>query len=152
MVPVSKGCAVRVADRKHRVVLCSQKSDIDENGNLLVERRGMITGWAAIDIVKPSRFSNGGNVVSKAEQPTHRITMNFNPDVNVSVSAWIYEHRLKSPPRWFKVLSVANVGESSRFMQMTVRLTEVTDEAEAPVEENANTGFGATSLPEGLSL
>lgn len=143
---------MKTADRKHRVVLCSQKSDIDENGNLLVERRGMITGWAAIEIVKASRYSNSGQVVSKAEQPTHRITMNFNPDVNISVSAWIYEHRLKSPPRWFKVLSVANVEERSRYMALTARLTETTDDAEAPVEENANTGFGATQLPEGLSL
>lgn len=143
---------MRTADRKHRVVLCSQKSDIDENGNLIVERQGVITGWAALDIVKPSRFSGSGQVVSKAEQPTHRVTMNYNPDVAVSVTAWVYEHRLKSPPRWFKVLSVANVDECSRFMALTVRLTEMTDEAEEPTDEKPQSNFGASNLPEGLSL
>lgn len=142
---------MRIADRKHRVVICSQKSDVDDDGNLIVNRKGIITGWAAIDVVKPSRFSSSGQVVSKGEQPTHKITMTYNPDVNISVSAWAYEHRLKSPPRWFKIQSVVNIDECSRFMALTVRMTETTDEAEEPIEET-NSGFGASSLPEGISL
>lgn len=141
---------MKTADRKHRVVLCSQKSDVDENGNLLIKRQGAIEGWACIDVAKASRFSNSGQVVSKDEAPTHVITMTYNPDVNISVAAWIYEHRLKSPPRWFKVLSVKNVEEKSRFMAMTVRLAEITDDAQKPAEKNDN--FGASSLPESLSL
>lgn len=144
---------MKTADRKHRVVICSQKSDIGTDGNLIVERVGVVRGWAAIDVAKASRFSRDGQVVSKSQTPTHLITMNYNPDVSVSVSAWVYEHRLKSPPRWFKVLAVKNVDECSRYMQLSVRLLEETDDAEEPTaEDRRSTGFGASDLPEGLSL
>lgn len=136
MVPVSKGATLRIADRKHRVIVCSQKSDVDDEGNLLITRAGVIQGWAAIEPVKAIRFSREGVSMQKdTMQPTHDITMNYNPEVNISVSAWVYEHRLKSPPRWFKVISVVNIDECSTYMKLRCRLVEVSDNVEPPVDE-----------------
>ncbi|QBQ72038.1 head completion protein [Agrobacterium phage Milano] len=137
---------MRTADRKHRVIVCSQQSDVDDEGRLLITRAGVIQGWAAIAPVKAIRFSQDGVSMQKdTMQPTHDITMNYNPDVNVSVSAWVYEHRLKSPPRWFKVLSVVNVDECSRYMKIRCRLVETSDDVTPPVEEEKNS-FGAVKI------
>lgn len=136
MVQVSAGVAVRIADRKHRVIVCSQKSDVDADGRLMITRVGAVEGWAAIEPVKAIRFSKEGVSQQKNTfDPTHNVVMNYNPDVNISVSAWVYEHRLKSPPRWFKVISVVNVDECSQFMKLKVRLVEANDEVETPVDE-----------------
>lgn len=146
MVPISEGVALRTADRKHRVIVCSQKSDVDEEGRLLITRAGVVQGWAAISPVKAIRFSQDGVSMQKdTMQPTHDITMNYNPDVNISVSAWVYEHRLKSPPRWFKVISVVNVDECSEYMKLRCRLVETSDEVEAPVGEE-KTPFGVVKI------
>ncbi|AFH19819.1 structural protein [Agrobacterium phage 7-7-1] len=136
---------MKIKDRKHRVIVCSQKSDVDDNGQLLISRTGSINGWAAIEPVKAIRFSKDGVSMQKDTfQPTHDITMNYNPDVNISVSAWVYEHRLKSPPRWFKVISVINVDECSQFMRLRSRLVESNDEVEKPVSEENS--FGAVKI------
>jgi head-tail adaptor len=143
---------MKIADRKHRVIVCSQRDDVDE-GSLVVTRVGAITGWAAIEPVKASRFSRDGQAIStRTMEPTHDITMNYNPDVTLSLSSWVYEHRLKSPPRWFKIISVTNVDECSQYMKMRCRLTEITDEAIEPVEEERKQEFGAVKLPDSVQL
>jgi head-tail adaptor len=147
VVPVSEGSALKIKDRKHRVIVCSQKSDVDEEGRLLITRAGVIQGWAAIEPVKAIRFSRDGVAMQKnTSQPTHDVTMNYNPDVNISVSAWIYEHRLKSPPRWFKVLSVINVDECSQYMKLRCRLVEANDDVTEPVDEKENGSLGAVKI------
>ena len=139
---------MNISDRKHRVIVCSQRDDVDAEGRLMITRVGAVEGWAAIEPVKAIRYSKEGvSQQSKTFEPTHNVIMNYNPDVNISVSAWVYEHRLKSPPRWFKVISVTNVDECSQFMKLKVRLVEANDDVETPVDEDKEpSAFGPVKL------
>lgn len=139
---------VAIGDRTHRVTICSARDVGTEDGELLKARTGVVTGWAAIIPVKANRFSRDGTAVDDNHMvKTHEIIMNYNPDLNISVSAWIFEVRRKSPPRWFKIIRVTNVGERSREWKFECRLVEAADDIAKPVQT-----FGAVPLPSGIKL
>ena len=158
---------MKISRLRHRVRLCTQK-DVVVVGttDLKLAREEVMETWANITTKQPSAFSPHGaslraiarnretqagpeHAVSNPQ--THIIVTRYHRDLNVSVLAWIYEARLKSSPRWFKVLRVSSTEEmGSEFFMFSCRLFERGDnllEPEAPKRFNA-----AVELPVGVKL
>ena len=142
-----------IADIRHQMTLCSQRDVVQDGGELHIRRAGMLKAWAAIEAKKASTFSlNGAAMKDSRDQRTHIVTMRYRPDINVSAMAWLYEARLQSSPRWFKVLSVSqSEGKGAPWLILDCRIFERGDDIAAPVADDARKG-PVTGLPDGVRL
>lgn len=129
-----------IADRKHKLLVCRADDVVIDGAEIRLEKSGIYAGWAAIKAKKPSTYVPQGVTVGEpVDKPTHVITMNFRSDVEITSAAWLYEARLKSPPRWFKILSLV---EGCDYFEFHCRLTERSDIAPVP----SNTGFAKVTI------
>lgn len=120
-----------IAELRHHVQLCSQKDVVTRDGNLFLARADVLTCWAKIEDKKGSLHGPTGLVTRESHDVrSHRITIRYRTDVDIKSTAWVYEARIKSPPRWFKVLAVTD--RDSAFI-LDVRLVERSEVAMAPV-------------------
>lgn len=147
------GAGPAIGDRNHRVTICSSTDVVITPGELVKIRDGIVTGWAAISPSKASRFSKDGVAIDDDHmRKSHDIIMNYNPDLMITLAAWVYEARLKSPPRWFKIIRVMNMDEASRYWKFECRLVESTDDIVKPVREPDHSGLSAVPMPNGINL
>lgn len=142
-----------IAQLRHRVHLCSQKDVVVDN-TLKLNREGVLSMWAMIEAKAASAFAPTGAVVNEERNKrTHIIWTRYHRDIDVSIMAWIYEARLKSAPRWFKVLKVTSTEEGgSEYFKFECRLVESTADIVEPVPEKANTNAPVLGLPPGVKL
>jgi len=143
-----------IASLRHRVHLCTQ-SDVVEDGDLRLNREGVLTMRASIERWASTEFSPAGAAMRNARnRRSHVIRTRYHPDLNVSALAWIYEERLNSAPRWFKIVNVSQTENKGRPLFMfDVRVHERGDNLVQPaVEDQDNPLSAATGLPDGVSL
>lgn len=139
-----------IAKLRHRLLLCSQ-ADIVTDGDWHVKREGVLNMWAAIEVKAASRWTPNGAAIDKRNSRTHIITTRRHPELNVSVLAWLYEERLKSAPRWFKILSVNETEQKgTQYLMFNVRLTERDDRVATPEAEEPD--HQMSPLPDGVAL
>jgi head-tail adaptor len=138
----------------HRVTLCSASDVLAEPGKLSLVREGVLTCWAAITPSRSSYFSReGAAVMERADYYSHHVFIRYRTDISVRSTAWVYEARLKSEPRWFKVVDVLNVDEDSRFWRLSCRLVEASDLVRPPdAPGTAAAASIAAPLPDGIEL
>lgn len=135
----------RISHLRHRVQLCSQK-DIVEDGNFFLVREGVLETWAEITEKKTQVFSPGGEAIDERDKRSHIIRIRYRHDLEISVYAWIFERRMKSSPRWFKILKVSQTEDSgSPFYIFDVRLVERSDTSVEPIDQGP-----AKDLPDGV--
>lgn len=138
----------KIADRRHRVTICSAQDVVTEAGELRLTRVGAWDCWAAIKATRPSTFGRDGYVVKDPrEGASHEIAIRYRTDKLISAAAWVYEARRKSAPRWFKVLSIRQEGEE---LILSCRLIERSDDVLAPVEPGE--ALRPAALPQGVAL
>jgi hypothetical protein len=139
-----------IAKLRHRVVLCRQE-DVITGGEMRLNRADAGQMWASVTPKKASTFSLHGAAIKEAKDArTHVIAVRYRPELNVSLMAWIYEARLKSSPRWFKVLSVNQTEDGGTpFFLFDCRLTERGDEIAEPTDPAQGPVVG---LPNGVVL
>lgn len=125
------GNMLTIAELRHKVQLCSQSDVVTTNGNLFLARADVLACWAKIEDKKGSLHGPTGLVTRESHDVrSHKITIRYRTDVDIKSTAWVYEARLKSPPRWFKVLAVAD--QADMFV-LDVRLVERSENAMTPV-------------------
>lgn len=121
---------------RHRVVICSQTDVVTENCEMRLTREGIYGAWAMITPKAFSMFSQQGDaVLDPSLRRSHIIVTRYNSLIDITATAWIYEKRLKSSPRWYKVLSVGDEFENSQFFQFNVKLMQSTHDAIEPSGE-----------------
>lgn len=136
---------LKIALLKSRITLCSQDDVVVENGVMLLIRKGIRTCWARIDERRGSLTGPDGLTVGDYDnQMSHIITTRYMYDIDIRSTAWVYEKRLKSPPRWFKVYGVS---DSRLAYQLAVRQVERADQASHPVAEVEPSIFDAKPMP-----
>jgi head-tail adaptor len=142
---------MQISALRHKLILCSQRDEVAE-GEFSYKRHVVAEGWAAIEEKAASGFSpRGASMNESRSKRTHIITMRYRWDLNISLTAWLYEQRLKSSPRWFKVLKVGQVEKGgNQFFRFDCRLVERSDDAAQPTTE-ASAG-PAVWMPEGVKL
>lgn len=137
-----------IADFKHRLVVCSVDDVVNAPDSISLVKKGMYAGNAVIETKRSQTFAaNGTTFQDKQKQVSHRITMNYRPDVEISNAAWLYEERRLSAPRWFKVVAVREESGNDCFV-FDCRLTERSDDAAPPsVAPDDETGlFGLVPI------
>lgn len=138
---------LKIAKLRYRVVLCKMEDVVTHDGQLQLARKGVRSTWAFIDDRRGSLVGPNGLVVDEnRERQSHIIMTRYQYDIDVQSTAWIYELRLKSPPRWFKVIGVTDTRLAYLF---SVRLVERADTAAAPVASNP---LAPQALPSGVRL
>lgn len=143
-----------IAKLRHRVHLCSQK-DVILEGTMRLRREGVMSMWAAIEEKQASAFSPHGAAMNEPRnRRTHIIKTRYHRDIDVTVMAWLYEARLKSAPRWFKILKVSvTEDKGTQYFKFDCRLVESTAEAVEPVAPAPGGQPGVIwGLPEGVKL
>lgn len=143
---------IGLASFRHRVLLCSQKDVVIEDATLRLRREGVAEFWAKIEPKKATEFTVHG-MASKdtRNRRTHVITLRYRYDLNLSDMAWVYEARVRSSPRWYKVLNVEEIENSrGQFWNLECRLVERSDDLVEPTE--AATGGVVQPLPSGVEL
>lgn len=140
-----------IASMRHRVILCSQQDVVTAGGDLSLNRNDVAEMWANIVAKAASTFSpQGAAMEDPRNRRTHIITVRQRSDLNISVMAWVYEARLSSPPRWFKVLRVNQTeGYGSAMFDLECRLIERGDDIAEP--DHASSG-PVVALPHGVAL
>jgi head-tail adaptor len=140
-----------IADLKHKVKLCSMRERV-ENNEMLLTRKDVFQAWACIRPKKGSSFNRDGSTTNeKLDVQTHEIYIRYRSDFSITIAAWVFEERLKSAPRWFKVLKVENVGEASQWHCLSCRLVEEADDISEPIQHAPDTTI-VSDLPRGFNL
>jgi hypothetical protein len=124
--------APKAADMEHRIAMCHQSDVVIENGMMQLQRTSVVWTWARIKTyygVPAFIGQQGYAIIDPASRATHAITIRGGHDLDISAMAWVYEKRLKSPPRWYKILGFTDpVG----WIHMTARLVEKSDQVVPP--------------------
>ena len=130
---------ILIRDLKHYCALCSGKDVVTTDGTLVLVREDVTRTWMKIESKTTSMYSPAGyNIMENRERQTHLITMRMRRDLDISSAAWVYEERLQSGARWFKVLGVKDDGEDGDYMTLSARLIERGDDLVPPADEGAS--------------
>lgn len=112
---------------EHRIALCRQQDVVTSGDTMSLVRTEVVWTWARIKSyygVPAFLNQQGYAVLDPHNRATHAITVRGGLEVEITNTAWIYEERRKSPPRWYKVLGFTDpVG----WIHMTARLIEKSD-------------------------
>ena len=98
---------LKIKDLKHRIALCTASDVVIDGQTMEIRREAVRWTWANIEHqTHLSSFLSrvGYAVQEQAARPTHRIRVRAGHDLDYAATAWVYEERLKSPPRWYKFL------------------------------------------------
>lgn len=97
-----------------------------------LRRIGVVLAWARIKSYYglPAFVGQQGfTIVDAHTRATHAITVRLGYYLDYMSAAWVYEERLVSPPRWYKILGFS---ESGNWVTLTTRLVEKSDDALPP--------------------
>jgi head-tail adaptor len=134
---------IRIAELKHHVALCSMKDVVTEGGEMVLIRSDVLKIWCKIEsrsasFASPSMYGQAGYaILENRDRQTHVITMPMRRDFDISSAAWIYEQRLQSGARWYKVLGIRELNEDGQYMVLSARLIERGDDLTPPVAASA---------------
>lgn len=122
---MSAGQQEKIADLRYRVALCTMQDVVRSGDTMELTRAPVARVWAKVDQQNnlPSYVSPAGYTIREpASNPSHHITVRKRVNMDFTTAAWVYEERLKAPPRWYKVLGVQDDGTD--WVVMTCRLVE----------------------------
>lgn len=140
-----------IADFNHRIFICTSRVDVVGDETLL-KRATVFDTWAQIETKKRSTFSRQGfAVLDDANRVTHRITINWRPDIDYSVSGWIYEELLMGSPKWYKILADA-MSDDGQYTVFDALLYQRSEQITEPADDIKPNGFKPTELPSGIKL
>lgn len=135
-----------LSDLRHRLVLCRQDDVISSEAGFQLRREEVKTVLASVTEKSGTPYTKSGHANS-GDGRTHIIMIRYRPSLNLSEMAWLYEKRVKSSPRWFKVLSIGQTEESSTpYWKINAKLVERSDDAPKP------TNPVVVGLPPGVKL
>lgn len=137
-----------IASLRHMVALCSGSDVVVSPGSIESRRPPIFTARADIQPKRAQQWSpQGFAAFDEKERPSHDVAIRFRPDIDITRAAWLFEERLQSGRRWFKVLGVVDVEERGRFWKLSCRLVEKGVEAPAPTQSPPATVDGKPSAP-----
>jgi len=144
---------ISMKDFSHRVTLASAKDIVVSASEITIKKEAVYEAWAFIEDYKPSFQAGADGMTLSLEgtndtrnSPTHCIYMNYRPDIDIRASAWIYEARRKSAPKWYKILGVNDYQQDSRYWEFKVRLTQQSEVASPPESPQKAPAFGVVPM------
>ena len=156
--PAPRNGCVTIGQMNKRIALCGGDDVVVDGGTLLLARREIQMIWASITESRGSTWSREGRAVMEPlNSASHKITIRYRADRDVTSTAWIYQERRDNPPRWFKILKIGEkeqIGVSQWHLELSCRLVEKSDFAPPPVVEAPaeRRTIDAVPLPRGILL
>lgn len=120
---------------KHRVELTTSYTASVNDVDIVLVREKRKTVLASITPVRGEFYLNGIAQQENRNAYSHYIIIRFNRDMDITGYAWIYEER-PSGNRWYKVISVEELGEKQRYWQICCRLVQKAEDADVPSEKH----------------
>lgn len=146
-MPFRPADILSIAELAHWVVLCSMNDVVTKDGQMSLAREGILGCWSKIEERRGSLHGpNGLAVLERKDLRTHRITIRFRTDLDIRSTAWVFEQRMKSTSRWFKVIAVTDRVDRH---DIDVRLIDQSDIIAAPVAQSPTI---AKPMPDGVDL
>jgi hypothetical protein len=124
----------KLKELNHRVALCTMKDVVKSGANMELTRETVTWAWAAIKLSTNmmSFLSPYGYATLEHEyRETHKIIIRAGYGLEITSTAWVYEARLKTAPRWYKSLGFTDL---EGWLVMTCHLVERDDTAVPPKE------------------
>lgn len=139
-----------IAELTHWIVVCSMKDVVIKDGSMSLAREGILSCWSRFEERRASLQGPSGLSVPQERKDlrTHLITIRFRYDIDFRSSAWIFEKRMKSSPRWWKVLAVQ---ERTDRVDFDARLYDRSDDTALPVKQGTANSL-AVSMPDSVKL
>lgn len=136
----------------HRIALCTMHDVVDNDGVMSLIRKGVLYTWAEIRARRTNMFSPQGVTVEESVSvETHRIIIRARYDMDISSAAWVYEQRLQSGDRWYKVLGIRDSEFREEFTVISCRMIETGDVMSKPVENVPNSTI-SRPVPDGVKF
>jgi hypothetical protein len=127
-----------IAALRHRVVLASMQDVVEQDGTMALSRKAVMSCYARIEpfrsrtsFLSPAGFS----ILNPTEQPSHLVTVRTGINVDFTSAAWVFEQRLKSPERVYKVLGFSE-SEDRKWTTLSVHLYEKSAQVSAPLQSD----------------
>jgi head-tail adaptor len=140
-------------DLKNYVALCTALDVTTEGGDIVLLRKDVLNTWAKVEAKQPSMFSKSGYaIMEERNRQTHLITIRARYDIEITSAAWIYEERMQSGARWYKVLGIKDDGTDTGFTVMSCRLVERGDNLVDPIETPSTENPGIEAVKQGVIL
>lgn len=140
-------------DLKHRIALCAGQDVVTDNGTLILTRKDVLNTWAKIESKAASMFSRQGfAIMEDRNKQTHLISIRMRRDIDITSAAWVYEERMQSGARWFKVLGIKDDGEDSDVTILSCKIIQRGEDLVEPVETSATENPGIELVKHGVVL
>lgn len=124
--------AYSIGDLNKRVIIVSSHEDVSD-GKLLIKREGAYACWASIkDAASYNKDRQGAIFQQPHEKRTHKMCIRYRQDISISVGAWVFEERLKSAPRWYKIIGQKDEGGAGQWWIFDLRLHTESDSEGRP--------------------
>lgn len=144
---------MNISNFRHRVAVCSMKDVVIDGTTMELAREDIYRTWAQIDELEASMFSRLGFAIKeKVDDLTHIIYIRYRQDIDYTNTVWLYEQKLKSSPRWFKVQGTQDYTEVGRFMRFACRIVQQGGPITLPVPEGHVNPLDAKPLPASVRL
>src|SRR5262245_60599033 len=125
---------IKTSDLSHRVALCTMQDVVEQNGVMTLARKPVQWIWAQVDAALnlpsfqvPTGYSKDP---SRDAWGTHRIIIRAASYIEPTSTAWVYEERRKTSPRWYKSLGYT---ESDNWIILITHLYERSPDALPPI-------------------
>jgi head-tail adaptor len=129
---------IATRDLNKKISLCSAKDVITDTGEMHLIREDVVKVWAKIDPKVASMYSREGfNIMESRNRQTHLITIRARKDIDISSSAWVYQHLAGNDARWYKVLGIRDYDGEMDFLVISARLVQKGEDLTPPVDEGA---------------
>jgi len=128
-IDLRRRSAPSVGQLRDVVWVCTTVERPDDFVSTIVERPGVIRVHARIRFMRPETIWNYQAVFGDQDTPTREITIRCPPDVKIDLNHWVYQegNGACSPPTWYKVRSVEDLGGVGRFLILRCSVDTVKD-------------------------
>lgn len=132
MAAIQRERDMKVSDLRNRVALCSMRDVVEKDGMMALTRHEVVRCWAQVKAstnLAVMLSQRGYAIKDGFTQLSHNITIRAGIGVDITSAAWVYEERLKSQPRWYKVLGFV---EDGNWLVLSCHLVEKSDAVTPP--------------------
>jgi len=133
--------APRLGSLRDLVTICTTVERPDGDVSTLVNRPGVIQVHAnvrpmrGIEVLDWKAVRDVTTMNSKANTPTHEITLRVPPDVKIDLNHWVYCKDRLGTETWYKVRLVEDMAGVHRFLRLTCSIETINDPRSDPVTQ-----------------
>lgn len=129
------------------------KDVVESGGQMSLARKDVYHCWARVVATSNSYFNGAGDAIKQSRDArSHQICIRMRRDIDFTQAAWLYEERLQSGARWFKILDMREQNENGQYFEFDCRVVERGVSLQPPKPDAPAPVLGAVAMPAGVRL